>query len=108
MIVERSTEYLLSILHELRSFPTETEWVEFKHNNSKPDEIGEYISALSNSAALYGKTNGYLIWGVNDQTHDGIGTTFTPGTTAIGHEVLENWLLRLLTPKIDFVFTSCL
>jgi ATP-dependent DNA helicase RecG len=104
MIVERSTEYLLSILHELRSFPTETEWVEFKHNNSKPDEIGEYISALSNSAALYGKTNGYLIWGVNDQTHDIIGTTFTPGTTAIGNEVLENWLLRLLTPKIDFCF----
>ena len=33
--------------------PKETEWVEFKLNQSDPQEIGEYISALSNSAALH-------------------------------------------------------
>lgn len=60
MTVDRPGNYLLSVLSELRKLPNETEWVEFKHNNDKPDEIGEYISALSNSAALLGKINGWL------------------------------------------------
>ena len=34
------------LLSELRSFPNETEWLEFKVNNDV--ELGEYISALSN------------------------------------------------------------
>ena len=42
-------------MHELLKLPDETEWVEFKHNNAEPQEIGEYISVLSNSAALVGK-----------------------------------------------------
>ena len=66
--------------------------------------IGEYISALSNSAALNGKTNGYIIWGVDDTTHEILGTTFAPSSAKKGGEALENWLLRLLEPKIDFKF----
>jgi len=66
--------------------------------------IGEYISALSNSAALHSKINAYVIWGVDDKTHEILGTTFTPSTTTKGNEALENWLLRLLKPKIGFIF----
>ena len=55
-------EYYLGLLNELRKLPKETEWVEFKHNNADPQEMGEYISALANSAALSGKNSGYLIW----------------------------------------------
>lgn len=106
MIAHYSREELLSIFHELRSFPMETEWVEFKHNNNNPDEIGEYISALSNAAAFVGKTTAYLVWGVDDTSHEIIGTIFRPQTNKIGNEALENWLLRLLTPKIDFCFHS--
>jgi len=54
-------KYLLNLLKELSSLPKETEWLEFKHNNADPKEIGEYISALSNSAALSGKVFGYLM-----------------------------------------------
>ena len=32
-------------------------------------EIGEYVSALSNSAALHDKSSGFIIWGVDDKTH---------------------------------------
>ena len=32
MTVNRSQEYLVSILQELRKLPAETEWVEFKYN----------------------------------------------------------------------------
>ncbi|MDD3888838.1 MAG: hypothetical protein PHT79_09365 [Syntrophomonadaceae bacterium] len=36
------------LLDELRALPHETEWVEFKQDRYDPQEIGEYISALSN------------------------------------------------------------
>lgn len=33
------------LLKSLLALPRETEWVEFKHNNEAPEEIGEYLSA---------------------------------------------------------------
>ena len=65
-----STDDLQGLVTELRKLPAETGWVEFKENNSNPEEIGEYLSALSNAAALYGKANAYLVWGIRDQTHE--------------------------------------
>lgn len=88
-------------LDELLALPTETEWVEFKLNNEKPEEIGEYLSALSNGAALHGKPFGYIVWGIEDGTRRILGTTFQPRRAKVGNEALENWLLRLLTPRID-------
>jgi predicted HTH transcriptional regulator len=91
---------------ELCKLSAETEWLEFKHNNAEPEQIGEYISALANAAALYGKAFAYMLWGIDDKTHDIIGTSFNPSTAKIGNEELENWLLRLLNPKINFRFFS--
>lgn len=104
MTIERASEYLQSLLSELLKLPAETEWVEFKHNNDNPDEIGEYLSALANAAALTGKVHAYLLWGVNNETHEIIGTCFDPAKTKVGNEELESWLLRLLNPKINFRF----
>lgn len=100
----RSAEYLVGLVNELRRLPHETEWVEFKHDNSKPQEIGEYISALSNAAALIGKAFAYLVWGIDDTTHDVIGSNFKPSGARLGNEELESWLLIHLVPKINFVF----
>lgn len=100
----KSIEYFCSIVLELCKLPTETEWVEFKHNRVEPDMIGESLSALSNSAALEGKIKAYLIWGIDDKSHEVIGSTFKPREFKIGNEELESWLLRLLSPKIDFSF----
>ena len=61
MTVDRDQEYLAGLVRELCKVPRETEWVEFKVNNSDPQTIGEYISALANSAALNGKAFAYLI-----------------------------------------------
>ena len=60
---QRSSEYLEGLLHELRALPGETEWLEFKESYAEPQDIGEYISALANSAALAGKAAAYLVWG---------------------------------------------
>ncbi len=99
-----SSEYLQQLLNELRKLPKETEWVEFKHNNEDPKEIGENISALANAAALAGKAHSYLVWGIEAETHTILGTDFRPGTKKIGNEELESWLLKLLSPKINFSF----
>lgn len=104
ILVFRSYEYLQSLLNELRSLPQETGWVEFKHNNQNPQVIGEYISALSNTAAYFGKSHAYLVWGIEDETHEIVGTTFKPKEEKKGNEELESWLLRLLSPRINFTF----
>lgn len=80
MSIDRPESELLGILTELRKLPRETEWVEFKHNNAEPDEIGEYLSALANAAALTGKVHAWLVWGVSNGTHEVVGTTFNPAT----------------------------
>ncbi len=100
----RTEEYLKSLIKELTSLPSETSWVEFKVNNDKPDEIGEYISALSNTAVLEGKPHAYLIWGVDNQTHEVVGTDFRASEAKVGNEELENWMLRLLAPRLFFKF----
>ena len=97
-------EYLTGLVTELRKLPQETGWVEFKENNAHPEDIGEYLSALSNTAALQGKANGYVIWGVKDATHEVVGTSFRPAQTKKGNEDIESWLTRLLNPRIHFRF----
>ena len=100
----RDEAYLLSLVRELAALPAETPWVELKHNNAHAQEIGEYISALANAAALEGKARAYLLWGVDDATHALVGTSFDPAAARVGAEELESWLLRLLAPKINFHF----
>lgn len=106
MTPDRDNDYLAGLVRELCKLPQETEWLEFKHNNVEPREIGEYISALANAAALNGKAFAYLIWGVENETHAIIGTSFSPAAAKKGNEPLEAWLLRVLTPKIHFRFSE--
>jgi ATP-dependent DNA helicase RecG len=94
MSATRSPHYLASVVRELCKLARETEWVEFKRNNDNPREVGEYLSALSNAAALADKAFAYLVWGVDDSTRAVVGTTVTPISDKIGNEELESWLLR--------------
>lgn len=93
---------LSSLLQKLTALPKENEWVEFKHNFHNEDEIGERISAIANSACINNKTHGYLVYGIDDSTHEIIGTTFKPSLKMIGNNELENWLIQNLMPRIDF------
>ncbi len=104
MTVDRTLKYLQGLVRELCKLPRETEWVEFKEGNRRPDTIGEYISALANAAAYSGKVHAYLLWGVKDLNHDITGTNFRPLQEKVGNEELESWLLRHISPKINFRF----
>lgn len=96
-------EELEKLVSELAKLPNETEWVEFKHNNTNPDEIGCDISALSNGAALHEKDRAYIIFGIEDETHAIVGTTFKPRQAKKGNEELESCLSHKLEPRINFL-----
>ncbi|MDH6290866.1 ATP-binding protein [Rhodococcus opacus] len=86
------------LVHRLRAQPAESEWLEFKENLADPDAIGEYISALSNAAALHGESRGYLVWGVQDETHKLVGTSFDLTTAKKGNQSLQLWMMAQLKP----------
>lgn len=97
-------ENLDILVKELCKQPNESGWVEFKHNNWSPEMIGEDISALANSAVLADRNNAYMIWGVDDSTHDIIGTTVRLKSEKKGNQELENWLRYLLSKNANFEF----
>ncbi len=93
-----STDKLIKILLQ----EGEKEWIEFKENNDNPPLIGEYLSALSNGAALCEKPHGYLVYGISDK-REIIGTKLKPREAkGKGNEDLEPWLIRNLDPRVDF------
>ncbi len=93
-------EGLIALIDRLRALPTETEWLEFKRNHAEPQGIGEYLSALANEASLGNQPRGYLVFGIDDNSHDVVGTRFDPyATKAKGNQDLLPWLGALLLPN---------
>lgn len=68
--------------------------------------IGRDISALANSATLHEKSCAYMLWGVDDKTHEIVGTTYDLQTLKKGNQELESWLRDLLSKNADFQFHS--
>lgn len=66
--------------------------------------IGQDISALANSAALCEKSSAYMLWGIDDKTHEIVGTDYNLQTLKKGNQELENWLRSLLSRNADFEF----
>ena len=96
---------LLDILAQLCARPNEASTVEFKSNLAGSSEIGRYLSALANSAALDGHDRAWLVWGVEDGTHRITGTTFDPHSAkGEGNQSLIMWLQHQTTPRADFTF----
>jgi len=94
---------LHALIERLRAEPHETEWLEFKANRYEPQELGEYLSALANSACLHGKPKGYLVFGVENASHAVVGTDFDPERTkAKGNQPLLIWLAVGLQPNVGF------
>ena len=98
-----NTQELTALLDRLRAEPHESEWLEFKGNRFEPQPLGEYISALANSACLLGKPRAYLVFGIADGSHAVIGTTFDPqAEKGNGNQLLPLWLSLGLHPNTGF------
>lgn len=97
-------EALHQLLEELIAHPIETQWIEFKMGAGSitNEQIGEYISAMSNGATISNQAFGYLVWGVDDDTHQVKGTNFCFSLAKQGNQDLELWIRNLLHPKINF------
>ena len=93
----------IGVIQNILKYSKEEEWFELKENWFDAQGIGEYISALSNAAAICKKDFAYLIWGINDKTHEITGTTFN-FRRDIKNEPLEHFLARQTTPDIAFAF----
>lgn len=78
--------------------------MEFKHNNMDPIMIGEDICALANTATLKDRDFAYMVWGVDDTTHDIVGTSARLTLQKRGQEELENWLRHQLSRNANFEF----
>jgi len=98
---------LLATLSILLRLPREQGTVEFKSNLDDPEDIGQYLSALANTAALQGHERAWMIWGVTDGTHDVRGTTFDPFKRKVkagSNQALIMWLQQMTHPRADFSF----
>ena len=94
---------LVHLVNELCQLSRETEWVEFKKNFHPPQTIGEYISALANAACLKYKPKAYLLYGIQDGTHEVVGTSFNPYTEkGKGNQDLLPWITAGLIPNPGF------
>ena len=96
--------HLLATLDALQRLPREQGTVEFKSNLAEPEDIGQYLSALANTAALHGHERAWLVWGVADGTHAVTDTSFDPFNRKVGNQALIMWLQALTRPRADFEF----
>ena len=83
---------------------SESQTVEFKESNDDAFMIGKDISALANSAVIEGQDYAYMVWGVRDDTHEVVGTTFNPLTAKHSRQELELWLRLKLSKNAEFRF----
>lgn len=100
-------EHLLDIARR-RKEAGETEWLEFKTNISEShssityEDVGKYISGISNVACLKDKAYGYLVLGIQDSTWDIVGTNLCMAEAKISNQDYELWLRKNLSPMISF------
>lgn len=96
----------IALIDDLRALPAETTWVEFKANNTDPDMVGKRCSALANAARIDGHDVAYMLWGIEDETHEVVGTDFVPDAKKVGNQPLPLWLANSLQPSLAFSFRT--
>lgn len=108
-----STELLELIKHD-----NESETVEYKTGLRDAKTIGQYISALGNSALAANVSKAYLIWGVEDITKKIVGTNFDPylekavvenkkGKSTRSNIELTFYLNKFIDPKLNLIWDIC-
>lgn len=100
------TSRTLALIEDLLQQPAESACVEFKENDSNPEALGKYISALSNAARLEGRAFGYLLWGIRDCDRMAVGTSFDPASQRHKGQPLELWLTQYLQPAVHCSFRT--
>ena len=95
---------LIQKLTELRSLPAETEVMEFKEAKNGYDftKLGKYFSALCNEANLKGKQEAWLIFGVENNHRNIVGSLFRNGNRPY-LDSLKGEIANKTTNRITFI-----
>jgi ATP-dependent DNA helicase RecG len=99
-----STANPKALLARLLEEPTECGWLEFKHNNSDPDEIGRCVSACANAAVLAERDRAFIVWGIENSSKARLGTSVRLQALRKGGESFVNWINRVVEPRLMMEF----
>lgn len=97
-------EKLVMIIRNFCKLDAELEHVEFKENLDDEETIAKTISAIINSMTRNNIPRGYFIWGIENETHEIVGTHFNPETKKIGNEEFELWVSKHIQPSPILAF----
>lgn len=103
---ELTDEQLKNILDFILSHPAEKEWFELKKDNFDPITLAKNISGIMNSLIRYDIARGYIVWGIDDVSHEVVGTSFIPDLKKYKNEELLFWLTKNITPHPDLSFRT--
>lgn len=94
---------LEDILDSLLTLPAETEVVEFKKasNGFGDQELGQYFSALSNEANLKDQPRAWLVFGVENKTHEVVGSKYKNARPAL--DAMKKKIADQTTSRHTFV-----
>lgn len=98
-----NTTELIYLLDHLRDLDVENEVVEFKEAKNDFDfrKLGRYFSALSNEANLKKVKSGWLIFGVENEKHEIIGTLYRSERRSLDH--LKGEIANKTNNRITFI-----
>lgn len=89
-----------AFIESLIALPRETDWAEFKMNTFHAENVGKYVSSIANSAMLAERDEGYLVFGIEDVTHEVLGTSVNIAAEKIGNVPYLLWLSQQLDPHM--------
>ncbi len=97
-----ATDYLQHLVRELAALPKRdpagrVQGEQRESRRHRRIHIGDRELRCS-----WGKQRGYIVWGVRNEDHSIVGTSFRPSAEKKGNEELENWLAIGLRPSINF------
>jgi ATP-dependent DNA helicase RecG len=90
-----------ALLASLCDLPREQNWAEFKANTFNSETVGKYVSGLANAAMLEREKHAFLVWGVEDGTHNIVGTSVRIANEKVGNESFLLWLNKAIRPKLN-------
>ncbi len=103
-----SNDDLILLLDDLLQQGKELEWLEFKKGDATDNQrLGRYISGLSNAANFCNVQFSYLVFGVEDDTLNILGTNFKYNSRKEKGGELDFYIRRSLNPSINFEHFIC-
>ena len=103
-----TNDELIELVDELLGQGRELEWLEFKKGSATEHKrLGQYISGLSNAANLSKEPMAYLLFGIDNDSLNVVGSNFKYRHRKEKGGDLDYYIRRSLQPSINFRYYEC-